>query len=60
MTKPDPDPFVRDMDPRIQIRTKISWIRKTGFTLFFSTFLGETYITVDVHQLKKLNTLSGF
>jgi hypothetical protein len=24
-----PDPLVSDMDPRIQIRTKISWIRNT-------------------------------
>ena len=36
MTKnpdPDPDPLVRGMDPRIQIRNhiKISWIRNTGF-----------------------------
>ncbi len=29
---PDPDPLVRGMDPRIQIRihTKMSWIRNTG------------------------------
>jgi hypothetical protein len=31
---PDPDPFVRGMDPRIQIRirihTKMSWIRNTA------------------------------
>ncbi len=25
-----PDPLVRGMDPRIRIRTKISWIRKTA------------------------------
>ncbi len=24
---PDPDPLVRGMDPRIRIRTKMSWIR---------------------------------
>jgi hypothetical protein len=24
------NPIVRGMDPRIRIRTKISWIRKTG------------------------------
>jgi hypothetical protein len=32
----DPDPLVRDMDPRIQIRihTKMAWIRNTDcFTL---------------------------
>jgi hypothetical protein len=27
---PDPDPLVRGMDPRIRIRTKMSWIRKTA------------------------------
>ncbi len=31
---PNPDPLVRDMDPRIRIRihTKMSWIRNTGFS----------------------------
>jgi hypothetical protein len=30
---PDPDPLVRSMDPRIQIRIhpKMSWIRNTGY-----------------------------
>jgi len=28
--KPDPDPLVRGMDPRIRIHTKMSWIRNTG------------------------------
>jgi hypothetical protein len=32
---PDPDPLVRGMDPRIQIRirihTKMPWIRNTGY-----------------------------
>jgi hypothetical protein len=27
--KQDPDPVVRGMDPRIRIRTKMSWIRNT-------------------------------
>jgi hypothetical protein len=27
--KIDPDPLVRDMDPRIRIHTKMSWIRNT-------------------------------
>jgi hypothetical protein len=27
---PDQDPLVRGMDPRIRIRTKISWIRNAG------------------------------
>jgi hypothetical protein len=26
----DLDPFVKGMDPRIRIRTKISWLRNTG------------------------------
>ncbi len=32
-----PDPLVRGMDPRIRIRTKMSWIRSTGlmYHLFF-------------------------
>jgi hypothetical protein len=32
---PDPDLLVRDMDPRIriQIHTKMSWIRNTGILL---------------------------
>ncbi len=29
-----PDPLVRGMDPRIRIRTKISWIRNTVPHLF--------------------------
>ncbi len=28
---PDPDPLVRGMDPRIQIHTKMSWIRNTDW-----------------------------
>ncbi len=28
---PNPDPFVRGMDPRIRIHTKMSWIRNTGW-----------------------------
>ncbi len=28
----DPDPLVRGMDPRIQIRTKLSLIRNTEYT----------------------------
>jgi hypothetical protein len=32
---PDPDPFVRGMDPRIRIHTKMSWIRNTGSRQFF-------------------------
>ncbi len=27
----DPDPFVRGMDPRIRIHTKMSWIDNTDF-----------------------------
>jgi hypothetical protein len=27
---PNPDPFVRGMDPRIRIQPKMSWIRNTG------------------------------
>jgi hypothetical protein len=30
-TSRDPDPLFRCMDPRIRIRTKMSWIRNTGF-----------------------------
>jgi hypothetical protein len=29
--EPDPDPLVRGRDPRIRIRTKMSWIHNTGF-----------------------------
>jgi hypothetical protein len=46
----DPDPLVRGMDPRIQIRihTKMSWIRSTGsgegggsgYVLYGDTFGG--------------------
>jgi len=38
---PDPDPLVWGMGPRIRIRTKISWIRNTGF--LFSFFFPLSY-----------------
>jgi hypothetical protein len=31
----DPDPLVRGMDSRIQIHTKMSWIRNTAFISHF-------------------------
>jgi hypothetical protein len=46
---PDPDPLVRGRDPRIriQIHTKMSWIRNTGSYLF----LGGLRITGGVDML---------
>jgi hypothetical protein len=32
---PDPDPIVRGTDPRIQIRTKISWIPNIAYNVDF-------------------------
>ncbi len=43
---PNPDQFVRGMDPRIRIRTKISWIRNTG--------------PVDINQYYPLCSLKVF
>ncbi len=43
----DPDPLVRDTDPRIRIRTKMSWILNTGLNL------------TKIDQIKKSRDLHG-
>jgi hypothetical protein len=49
--KPDPDPLVKGMDPRIQIRihTKMSWIRNTA-----------SFITGHLNGLSVANQLLVF
>ncbi len=34
--RPNSDPLVGGMDPRIRMRTKISWIRNTAFFINYS------------------------
>jgi hypothetical protein len=47
---PDPDSFVRGMDPRIRIRIhpKMSWIRNTAMNTFLSKFSLESVISDTV------------
>jgi hypothetical protein len=48
---PDPDPLVRGMDPRIQIHTKMSWIRTTAFNVSYRTLQSASRRLVSVLYL---------
>jgi hypothetical protein len=40
----DPDPSVRDMDPRIRIHTKMSWIRNTVYNYVVDKIANDSHV----------------